>query len=165
MKYLLPLLLLLLLISACSLVSTLQTAMLEETLTPACSPVSTPETAVLEENRETSPSTEEPGALPTPTVSPAGSYSCTETEYSLIWRMDVITLNADGSSVYNYTYGPTSGIDHGTWVYTPTTREVGLTGFRWRTATFRPPDWLDSSFYVAHAGVELALYCQRVDEP
>src|SRR5689334_672662 len=61
--------------------------------------------------------------------SPAGAYNCNEYEFGLIWTTEVITLSVDGSSFYEY-HGPyQTGIVTGTWVYTPTTQEVGFTNF------------------------------------
>jgi len=92
--------------------------------------------------------------------SPEGSYWCDEYEYGLIWTAEVITLNADGTSVYEY-YPPYSGIVTGTWVYTPATQEVGFTNFRWLTATYQAPGRLWARRYLPEVGFEIALACKR----
>lgn len=92
---------------------------------------------------------------------PAGSYLCNEYENGLIWTQDVITLNADGTSVYEYYYPPYSGIAIGTWVYTPATQEVGFTNFRWLTATYKAPGRLWARRYLPESGYEIALDCRR----
>lgn len=91
--------------------------------------------------------------------SPAGSYWCNEYEYGLIWTQDVITLNADGTSVYEYYYPPYFAT--GTWVYTPATQEVGFTNFRWLTATYEAPWRLWARRYLPESGYEIALDCGR----
>jgi hypothetical protein len=97
--------------------------------------------------------------------SPAGSYICDEYEFGLIWLTEVITLNADGSSVY---YGAAddqtrseSMVVTGTWVYTPTASQVGFTNFRWLTATYESPDRLWASDYLEPIGFEIAIECDR----
>jgi hypothetical protein len=90
--------------------------------------------------------------------SPAGSYFCNEYEYGLIWSSEVITLYVDGTSVYAYN-PPYAGVVTGTWVYTPATREVGFTNFRWLTATFYAPDRLWATRYVTGTGFWIALDC------
>lgn len=92
--------------------------------------------------------------------SPVGSYWCNEYEYGVIWTQDVITLNADGTSIYEY-YPPYSGIAAGTWVYTPATQEVGFTNFRWLTATYEAPGRLWARRYVSETSFEIALDCRR----
>ncbi len=92
--------------------------------------------------------------------SPEGSYWCNEYEYGLIWTTEVITLNADGTSVYEY-HLPYSGIATGTWVYTPTTNEVGFTNFRWLTATYQAPGRLWAWRYLPESGFDIALDCGR----
>ncbi len=94
------------------------------------------------------------------TPSPAGSYFCNEYEYGLIWSSEVITLNVDGTSVYSYN-PPYAGVVTGTWVYTPATREVGFTNFRWLTATFYAPDRIWATRYVPEVGFWIALDCAR----
>ncbi len=64
----------------------------------------------------------------------AGIYDCVEYEFGLIWTSDVITLHPNGDSTYAYE-PPHGGIVTGTWTYTPETRLVGFTEFRWETAT------------------------------
>lgn len=98
------------------------------------------------------------------TSSPAGVYGCNEYENGLIWTADVITLNADGTSVYEY-YPPYPGIATGTWVYTPSTQEVGFTNFRWwLTATYESPGrlWARQDLGGNH---EVALDCGRRESP
>lgn len=91
---------------------------------------------------------------------PVGSYFCNEYENGLIWTQDVITLNADGTSIYEY-YPPYSGIATGTWVYTPATQEVGFTNFRWLTATYEAPGRLWARRYLPESRYEIALDCGR----
>lgn len=91
---------------------------------------------------------------------PVGSYFCNEYENGLIWTQDVITLNADGTSIYEY-YSPYPGIATGTWVYTPATQEVGFTNFRWLTATYEAPGRLWARRYFPESGYEIALDCGR----
>ncbi len=91
---------------------------------------------------------------------PAGSYECNEYEYGLIWTQDVITLNADGTSIYEY-YPPYPGIATGTWVYTPATQEIGFTNFRWLTATYEAPGRLWARRYISETSFEIALDCRR----
>lgn len=93
-------------------------------------------------------------------ASPAGSYLCYEYEFGLIWTSEVITLNIDGSSVYNYA-PPYSGVVTGTWVYTPTIQQVGFTNFRWLTATYEAPDRLWASRYLPHVDFTIAIDCGR----
>lgn len=92
--------------------------------------------------------------------SPAGVYDCLEYEFGLIWTSEVITLNPDGSSIYNYA-PPYSGIVSGTWVYTPTDQLVGFTNFRWLTATYTAPDQLSARRYLPNVDFEIALSCHR----
>ncbi len=94
-------------------------------------------------------------------TSPAGAYSCYEYEFGLIWTTEVITLNANGSSIYAYN-PPYTAIVTGTWVYTPASQEVGFTNFRWLTTTFQPPDRLWASKYLTYAGFEIAISCNRL---
>lgn len=94
-------------------------------------------------------------------TSPAGAYYCYETEFSLIWRMEVITLDANGSSVYAYSY-PLHSIVTGTWVYTPSTEVVGFTNFTWLWTIFQPPDRLWNSRYITPPGFEVAINCNRL---
>jgi len=98
-------------------------------------------------------------------LSPAGSYLCYEFEFGLIWLTEIITLNADGSSEY---YGATAknevfetAVVTGTWIYTPSTQEVGFTNFRWMTATYESPNRLWAQEYLEYVGFEIALECQR----
>jgi hypothetical protein len=93
-------------------------------------------------------------------ASPAGTYTCYEYEFGLVWTTEVITLSVDGSSVYAYS-PPYTAVVTGTWVYTPTIQEVGFTNFRWLTATVQLPDRLWASRYVPHAGFEVALSCSK----
>ncbi len=95
------------------------------------------------------------------TTSPAGAYHCDETEFSMIWRSEVITLNINSSSIYEYYY-PFRRIITGTWVYTPSMEVVGFTNFGWLTTTFQPPDRLRNSWYVTPAGFEVAINCNRL---
>lgn len=108
------------------------------------------------------PQARPPGYLPVilSESSPAGSYDCLEYEFGLIWTSEVITLNANGSSVYDYD-PPYSGVITGAWTYTPSIREVGFTGSRWPTATYILPDRLWARKYLEHAGFEIALSCSR----
>ncbi len=94
-------------------------------------------------------------------ISPAGAYYCYESEFAMIWRTEVITLNADGSSIYAY-YPPHFSSVTGTWVYTPSTEVVGFTNFTWLTTTFQPPDRLWASQYLTQAGFEVAISCNRL---
>jgi hypothetical protein len=93
-------------------------------------------------------------------VSPAGSYTCYEYEFGLIWTSEVITLNTDGSSVYAYA-PPYVSIVTGTWNYTALRHEVTFTNFRWPTATYEVPNHLWASRYLTQAGFEIALSCNR----
>lgn len=92
--------------------------------------------------------------------SPAGTYYCLEYEYGLIWTYEVITLHADGTSVYAYN-PPYPGIVTGTWGYTASTQEITFTNFRWSTATYEAPDRIWASRYLPQAGFEIALSCNR----
>ena len=94
-------------------------------------------------------------------ITPAGSYYCYEYEFGLIWTSEVITLNTDGNSIYNYN-PPYAGIVTGTWVYTPSIEEVGFTNFRWLTTTFQAPNRLWASQYLTRAGFEIAISCDRL---
>lgn len=94
-------------------------------------------------------------------ANPAGNYYCHEWEFGLIWTGEAISLSVDGSSVYVYD-PPYAGIATGTWVYTPSSEEVGFTNFRWLTATFLPPNRLWASKYLSYAGFEIAMSCSRL---
>ncbi len=93
-------------------------------------------------------------------ITPAGAYDCSEYEFGLIWTSEVITLNADASSIYNYN-PPYAHIAYGTWVYTPSIEEVSFTNFRWPTTTFQAPNRLWASKYLTYAGFEVAISCNR----
>jgi len=93
-------------------------------------------------------------------VPPAGSYYCLEYEFGLIWTSEVITLNVDGSSIYDYN-PPYSSIVTGTWNYIALRQEVEFTNFRWLTATYEGPDHLWASRYLTQAGFDIALSCTR----
>jgi hypothetical protein len=93
-------------------------------------------------------------------ISPAGVYDCVEYEFGLVWTTEVITLTKDGHSTYEYHFPPTSVIT-GTWVYTPTTQEVGFTNFRWITATVQMDNRLWASRYVPGADFYVALSCTK----
>lgn len=93
-------------------------------------------------------------------ASPTGTYDCLEFEFGLVWATEIITLSVDGSSVYEYR-PPYTAVVTGTWVYTPTTQQVGFTNFRWITATVDLPDRLSASRYVPQAGFEVALSCNK----
>jgi hypothetical protein len=95
------------------------------------------------------------------TTTPAGVYYCYEWEFGLIWTGEAITLNVDGSSIYAYD-PPYAAIVTGTWVYTPSSEEVGFTNFRWLTATFQPPDYFWASKYLSDVGFEIAMSCSRL---
>jgi len=92
--------------------------------------------------------------------SPAGVYDCLEYEFGLIWTSEVITLNTDGSSIYNYA-PPYGAVVTGTWVYTPASQLVGFTNFRWLTATYTAPDRLWAERYLPEVDFEIALSCLR----
>lgn len=92
--------------------------------------------------------------------SPAGVYQCLEYEFGLIWTTEVITLNADGSSIYNYA-PPYTGMMTGSWVYTPANQLVGFTNFRWLTATYAAPERLRARRYLPQVDFEIALECLR----
>jgi hypothetical protein len=92
-------------------------------------------------------------------TNPAGAYFCYEWEFGLIWMEEVITLSVDGSSAYDLPYG---GVVTGTWVYTPSSEEVGFTNFHWLTATFQPPNRLWASKYLTYTGFEIAISCNRL---
>jgi hypothetical protein len=96
-------------------------------------------------------------------ASPAGRYTCYEYEFGLVWTWEVVTLNADGGSVYEYPppYGSTVT---GTWTYSPAALEVQFTNFRWLTATFDAPDRLWASEYLPGPDFEVALECMRRTE-
>ena len=93
-------------------------------------------------------------------ATPAGSYNCYEYEFGMVWYSEVITLNADGSSVYDYD-PPYLTTMTGTWTYTPSIREVQITNFRWPTATYEAPDRLWASEYLPGPDFEIALECSR----
>lgn len=92
--------------------------------------------------------------------SPAGSYHCLEYEFGLIWTSEVITLNVDGTSIYDYD-PPYAGTVTGTWAYSPTIQEVSFTNFRWVTSTYEIPNLLWARRYLPNAGFEIAIYCSR----
>lgn len=94
------------------------------------------------------------------TTPPTGSYSCLEYEFGLIWFSEVITLNADGSSIYDFA-PPYLTTMTGTWTYTPSIRQVGLTNFRWPSATYEAPNRLWASEYLPEPDFEVALECRR----
>ena len=101
-----------------------------------------------------------PFALASTPATPAGSYNCYEYEFGLIWTSEVITLNADGSSVYDYA-PPYGGTVSGTWSFTPAIHQVQFTSFRWPTATFDAPDRLWARKYLPGPDFEIALECGR----
>ncbi len=68
-------------------------------------------------------------------AAPAGVYDCVEYDSGVIWTTDVITLLTTGEAIYGY-QPPSGGVMTGTWVYTPETRTLGFTEFRWESATF-----------------------------
>lgn len=94
-----------------------------------------------------------------PAYNPAGSYECLEYEFGLVWDWEVITLTADGASLYAYRWqtAPLTG----TWRYTSATQEVQFTNFRWPTATYLAPDRLWASRYLPEPDFEIALSCTR----
>ncbi len=94
-------------------------------------------------------------------TTPAGAYYCHEWEFGLIWTSETITLNVDASSIYAYN-PPYADIVTGTWVFTPGTKEVGFTNFRWSTTTFQPPDRLWAIRYLDYVGFEIAISCNRI---
>lgn len=98
------------------------------------------------------------------TEGPAGSYYCYEYEFGMIWSADVITLNSDGTSEYEYCH-PYINSPTGTWSYNYSIRQVGFTGFRWVTATFTAPDRLWARRYLPHVDFEIAIQCYRTEEP
>ena len=98
------------------------------------------------------------------TDSPAGSYYCYEYEFGMIWSADVITLNVDGTSEYEYCH-PYTNSPTGTWSYNYSIRQVEFTGFRWMTATFEAPDRLWARRYLPQVGFEIAIQCYRTEEP
>jgi hypothetical protein len=91
---------------------------------------------------------------------PAGSYTCLEYEFGLIWATETITLYEDGRSVYAYG-SPGGDTLTGTWVFTPALSTVAFTGFRWPTATYQFPARLYASRYLDHVDFEIALACRR----
>jgi hypothetical protein len=93
-------------------------------------------------------------------VSPAGSYTCLEYEFGLVWASEVITLNPDGSSIYDFT-PPYLSTMTGTWALVPATWEVQFTHFSWPTATYDAPDRLWASEYLPEPGFEVRLECAR----
>lgn len=97
-----------------------------------------------------------PGSTPPPT----GTYTCLEYEFGLVWFSEVITLNGDGSSIYDFD-PPYLTTMTGTWTYTPSIRQVGLTNFRWPTATYEAPNRLWASEYLPEPDFEVALECRR----
>ena len=101
-----------------------------------------------------------PFALASPPTSPVGSYNCYEYEFGMVWYSEVITLNTDGSSVYDYD-PPYLTTMTGTWGYTPSMREVQFTNFRWPTATYEAPHRLWASRYLPEPDFEVALGCTR----
>lgn len=98
--------------------------------------------------------------MPGSTRPPTGSYTCLEYEFGLVWTSEIITLNADGSSIYDFS-PPYLTTMTGTWTYTPSIRQVGLTNFRWPTATYEAPNRLWASEYLPEPDFEVALECQR----
>ena len=92
--------------------------------------------------------------------SPVGVYDCLEYEFGLIWTSEVVALNPDGSSLYEYG-PPYVQTVTGTWAYVPATREVQFTNFRWPTATYRLPDRLWAWRYLPGPGFDIALSCGR----
>lgn len=101
-----------------------------------------------------------PFALTSTPATPAGSYNCYEYEFGLIWTTEVITLNPDGSSLYDFS-PPYGNALTGTWAYVAALREVQFTNFSWPTATFDAPDRLWASEYLPGPDFEIALECGR----
>ena len=95
--------------------------------------------------------------------SPAGSYSCLEYEFGMVWASEVITLNPDGSGIYDFT-PPYLSTMTGTWAFVPATWEVQFTNFRWPTATYDAPDRLWASRYLPEPDFEVALECSRLKD-
>ena len=93
-------------------------------------------------------------------ASPAGSYHCLEYEFGLIWSSEMITLNVDGTSIYDYDPPYVSTVT-GTWAYSPTIQEVSFTNFRWVTTTYEIPNYLWATRYLPNVGFEIAIYCRR----
>jgi hypothetical protein len=90
----------------------------------------------------------------------AGIFDCVETEFGLGWLTEVVTLNPDGSSLYQYG-SPINDTISGTWIYTPTTQIVELRNFRWPTAIVRDPDHFSNSQYLPEQGFEISIGCTR----
>jgi len=90
--------------------------------------------------------------------SPVGVYDCLEYEFGLIWTSEIVTLNPDGSSLYEYA-PPYVQTVTGTWAYVPAIREVQFTNFRWPTATYQLPDRLWAWRYLPGPGFDIALSC------
>lgn len=91
---------------------------------------------------------------------PAGSYDCIEYEFGMIWAGETITLNPDGTSLYDY-YGNIDLVVTGTWSYSFVNREVKFTNFRWLTATHVLTDRLWVSHYLPDPDFDIALSCLR----
>lgn len=94
-------------------------------------------------------------------VSPAGSYSCTEHEYGLIYAEYSIDLLSDGTSLY-HDPDPFTTVMTGTWVYTPMVQTIGFTNSFWLTATYESPHRLYSEFRLEEGGSPTRdLWCWR----
>lgn len=95
--------------------------------------------------------------------SPVGTYDCWHMEWWQTWRTEIVTLTMDGISQYQPMNWSPPLVYTGTWVYTPTTDEVGLTGFAWVTVTYMAPDRLFASRFVGSPDpFEIAVDCRRL---
>ena len=98
--------------------------------------------------------------LSAPGAALVGVYDCVETEFGLVWTTSVVTLAADGTSVYDYG-PPISSVVSGTWSYAPATGQVSLAGFRWPLVSYTPPRSLSARDFVESAGFEITIGCTR----
>lgn len=90
----------------------------------------------------------------------AGVYDCVEYEAGSILSTDVITLYPSGDSEYD-TIGPYGGVLTGTWEYTPSTRTLGFTDFRWETVTVElTMDHLWAVRWVQDLNYEFRFECE-----
>jgi hypothetical protein len=90
----------------------------------------------------------------------AGVYDCVEYEAGSILSTDVITLYPTGDSEYN-TLGPYGGVLTGTWEYTPATRTLGFTEFRWESVTVElTMDRLWAARWIQDLNYEFEFACE-----
>jgi hypothetical protein len=97
-----------------------------------------------------------PTNAPNPGGFLAGTYSCDEYEFGLIWQSKVVTLDVDG----NYYASETKDVA-GKWAYLPATQELTITNFRWAILKVDTATRLWNSQYLTHAGFDVAIKCTR----